>query len=67
MIEPELAKKFIERLTQYTDYNINIMNESGVIIASRDPSSATIKSFLASCPASTWRSRTRGARKASSA
>ena len=38
MIEPELAKKFIERLTQYTDYNINIMNESGVIIASRDPS-----------------------------
>ena len=38
MIEPELAKKFIERLTQYTEYNINIMNESGVIIASRDPS-----------------------------
>ena len=37
MIEPELAKKFIERLTQYTEYNINIMNESGVIIASRDP------------------------------
>ena len=38
MIEPELAKKFIERLTQYTEYNINIMNESGVIIASRDSS-----------------------------
>ena len=38
MIEPELAKKFIERLTQYTEYNINIMDESGVIIASRDPS-----------------------------
>ena len=37
MIEPELAKKFIERLTQYTEYNINIMNESGMIIASRDP------------------------------
>lgn len=37
MIEPELAKRFIERLTQYTEYNINIMNESGVIIASRDP------------------------------
>ena len=37
MIEPELARKFIERLTQYTEYNINIMNESGVIIASRDP------------------------------
>ena len=32
MIEPELARKFIERLTQYTEYNINIMNESGVII-----------------------------------
>ncbi len=37
MIERELARKFIERLTQYTEYNINIMNESGVIIASRDP------------------------------
>ena len=37
MIEPELARKFSERLTQYTEYNINIMNESGVIIASRDP------------------------------
>ena len=37
MIEPELAKKFIERLTQYTEYNINIRKESGVIIASRDP------------------------------
>ena len=38
MIEPELARKFIEQLTQYTEYNINIMNENGVIIASRDPS-----------------------------
>lgn len=38
MIEAELAKKFIERLTQYTEYNINIMDESGLIIASRDPS-----------------------------
>ena len=37
MIEPELARKFIERLTQYTEYNINIMQESRVIIASRDP------------------------------
>ena len=37
MIEPELAKKYIERLTQYTEYNINIMNEEGLIIASRDP------------------------------
>lgn len=37
MIEAELARKLIERITQYTDYNINIMNEEGVIIASRDP------------------------------
>lgn len=37
MIELALAKKFIEQVTQYTDYNINIMNEKGVIIASRDP------------------------------
>ena len=36
MIEPELARKFIEQVTQYTGYNINIMDESGVIIASRD-------------------------------
>ena len=37
MIEVELARKFIEQVTQYTEYNINIMDESGVIIASRDP------------------------------
>ena len=37
MIEPELARKFIEQVTNYTEYNINIMDESGVIIASRDP------------------------------
>ncbi|MCI8763316.1 MAG: CdaR family transcriptional regulator [Lachnospiraceae bacterium] len=37
MIELELAKKFIEQITQFTDYNINIMNEQGCIIASRDP------------------------------
>ena len=37
MIEVGLAKKFIEQVTQYTEYNINIMNEQGVIIASRDP------------------------------
>ena len=37
MIETELAKKFIEQVTQYTEYNINIMNDQGVIIASRDP------------------------------
>ena len=37
MIEAELARKFIEQVTQYTEYNINIMDENGVIIASRDP------------------------------
>lgn len=37
MIEAELAKKFIEQITQYTEYNINIMDERGIIIASRDP------------------------------
>lgn len=37
MIELALAEKFIEQVTQYTDYNINIMNDQGVIIASRDP------------------------------
>jgi carbohydrate diacid regulator len=38
MIETDLAKKFIEQVTQYTQYNINIMNDQGVIIASRDES-----------------------------
>lgn len=37
MIEVDLARKFIEQITRYTDYNINIMNEQGYIIASRDP------------------------------
>jgi len=37
VIELALARKFIEQVAQYTDYNINIMNEQGIIIASRDP------------------------------
>ena len=37
MIRPEMAKRLIDQITGYTDYNINIMDESGVIIASRDP------------------------------
>ena len=37
MIEAEFARKFIDQVTQYTEYNINIMNENGIIIASRDP------------------------------
>ena len=32
-----MAQKFIDQITEYTDYNINIMDETGVIIASRDP------------------------------
>ena len=38
MISTELAKKFIEQVTQYTEFNVNIMNADGTIIASRDPS-----------------------------
>ena len=37
MINKELAVRFIAQVTQYTDYNVNIMNERGIIIASRDP------------------------------
>lgn len=37
MIEVVLARKFIEQIADYTDYNINIMDEKGVIIASCDP------------------------------
>ncbi len=36
MIDKAFAEKFIERITRYTDYNINIMDENGIIIASRD-------------------------------
>ena len=36
MFYEEIAKKFIERLTLYTNYNINIMDERGIIIASRN-------------------------------
>lgn len=37
MISRELAQKLIERISMYTDYNVNIMDEDGIIIASRDP------------------------------
>ena len=37
MLEISLAKKLIEQITKYTDYNVNIMNNEGIIIASRDP------------------------------
>lgn len=32
-----IAEKFIHKLAAYTEYNINIMNEKGIIIASRNP------------------------------
>ena len=38
MLNVELAEKFIEKILIYTDYNINIMNDKGIIIASRDKS-----------------------------
>ena len=38
MIDLELAEKFIKRAAQYTQYNINVMNEDGIIIASSDGS-----------------------------
>ena len=36
MLDKEFATKFIERVTRYTDFNVNIMDERGIIIASRD-------------------------------
>ncbi len=35
MLEKALAEKLIEQVTEYTSYNVNIMDEKGVIIASR--------------------------------
>jgi len=37
MISRELAQRFIENITRYTEYNVNIMDGDGIIIASRDP------------------------------
>ena len=37
MIDPMLANSFIKRVAQCTEYNINIMDERGIIIASRNP------------------------------
>lgn len=37
MIDPMLANSFIKRIAQCTEYNINIMDERGIIIASRNP------------------------------
>lgn len=37
MLEIALAKKLIEQIVKYTEYNVNIMNKEGIIIASRTP------------------------------
>ncbi|MBU9737825.1 CdaR family transcriptional regulator [Diplocloster agilis] len=36
MLDKVLAGKFMERVRNYTDYNVNIMDEKGIIIASKD-------------------------------
>ncbi|MBU9726425.1 CdaR family transcriptional regulator [Diplocloster modestus] len=36
MLDKVLAGKFMERVQNYTDYNVNIMDEKGIIIASKD-------------------------------
>lgn len=36
MLDTDLAKKLIAQVTKYTQYNVNIMDEKGIIIASRD-------------------------------
>lgn len=36
MLDNFLAEKFIKKAGESTEYNINIMDEKGVIIASKD-------------------------------
>ena len=36
MLDRELAEKLIAQVTKYTEYNVNIIDENGIIIASRD-------------------------------
>jgi carbohydrate diacid regulator len=38
LLDAESAANFVRKLGEHLDYNINIMNRAGVIIASRDPS-----------------------------
>lgn len=38
MIDAMLAKRFIERISQFVSYNVNIMDEKGIIIASKNKS-----------------------------
>ncbi|HJA12004.1 MAG TPA: helix-turn-helix domain-containing protein [Candidatus Mediterraneibacter merdipullorum] len=37
MLDTTLAQKLIEHITRYTEYNVNIMDRDGIIIASRNP------------------------------
>ncbi len=37
MLSLQMAELLVQRLASCTDYNINVMNEKGVIIASSDP------------------------------
>lgn len=36
VLEPALAQKFIDKTARHLEYNINIMNDKGIIIASKD-------------------------------
>lgn len=38
ILEPVLAQKFIDKTASHLEYNINIMNDKGIIIASKDTS-----------------------------
>ncbi|SHE80040.1 CdaR family transcriptional regulator [Alkalibacter saccharofermentans] len=36
LLDAALAQRFIDKMGKYLEYNINVMNENGIIIASRD-------------------------------
>lgn len=38
LLEPALAQKFIDKTAKNLEYNVNIMNDKGIIIASKDSS-----------------------------
>jgi carbohydrate diacid regulator len=38
LLESALAQKFIDKTAKNLEYNVNIMNDKGIIIASKDPS-----------------------------
>lgn len=38
ILEPALAQKFIDKTAKHLEYNLNIMNDKGIIIASKDTS-----------------------------